>query len=134
MPLLVAEKETPHVQALYESDPALLVWWASEVECTSAIARLERDGSMTAASVDRALDRLAALTRSWHEIQPAEQVRTLAGRLLRVHPLRAADSLQLAAALVAAEGSPSSLELVSFEDRLVDAARREGLRIIGRPA
>ena len=47
-------------------------------------------------------------------------------RFLRVHPLRAADALQLAAAFVAAERRPSSLELVTLDDWLAAAARKEG--------
>jgi predicted nucleic acid-binding protein len=132
VPLLVAETTTPLVQAVYEADPVVLAWWATEVECVSAIARLERDGAMNSTSVSHALARLDALAESWHEVQPAEQVRRAARRLLRVHALRAADSLQLAAALVAAEGHPPSLELVSLDDRLGDAARREGFSVIGR--
>jgi hypothetical protein len=45
---------------------------------------------------------------------------------LRVHPLRAADALQLAAAFIAAERRPSSLEVVTLDDRLAAAARKEG--------
>jgi hypothetical protein len=132
VPLLVAETETPHAQAVFEADPVVIAWWATEVECVSAIARLERERTMSSTSVSRALDRLDALAGSWYEIQPAEQVRSLARRLLRVHTLRSADAFQLAAALVAAEGHPASLEIVSFDDRLGDAARREGLRVVGR--
>jgi predicted nucleic acid-binding protein len=57
-------------------------------------------------------------------------VRVTARRLLRVHNLRAADSLQLAAALVASEGHPASLEIVSLDDRLIDAAQREGFTVL----
>jgi hypothetical protein len=49
-----------------------------------------------------------------------------ARRVLRVHALRAADALQLAAALLVSEGNPGSLEVVTLDDRLLDAARREG--------
>lgn len=132
MPLLVTDPLTARVQAVFEADPVVVAWWASEVECASALARLEREGAASRQSVGAALDRLDALAASWHEIQPAEQVRRRARRLLRVHPLRAADSLQLAAALVAAEGHPGSLELVSLDERLADAALREGFRVVGR--
>ena len=40
------------------------------------------------------------------EVLPAEAVREQAARLLRLHPLRAADALQLAAALVWADSPP----------------------------
>jgi hypothetical protein len=46
-------------------------------------------------------------------------------RLLRVHPLRAAGALQLAAALEWA-GAPPDGELVTFDERLREAAVREG--------
>jgi predicted nucleic acid-binding protein len=76
---------------------------------------------------DRARGVLALLQEAWVEIQPQEAVRALAGRLLRVHPLRAADALQLAAALVWA-GSPAVGEMVVLDRRLREAARLEGLR------
>jgi predicted nucleic acid-binding protein len=66
----------------------------------------------------------------WDEIEPSEIIRETANRFLRVHPLRAADSLQLAAAFVAADGRPSSLEVVTLDDRLAEAARKEGFTII----
>jgi predicted nucleic acid-binding protein len=47
------------------------------------------------------------------------------------HPLRAADALQLGAALFAADGDPQSLELVTLDRRLADAARREGFPVLG---
>jgi hypothetical protein len=65
-------------------------------------------------------------------VLPVEAVRRTARRLLRVHDLRADDALQLAAAVVAAEGDPSSLEIVSLDDRLTEAARREGFIVRAR--
>jgi hypothetical protein len=57
-------------------------------------------------------------------------VRRTAERLLRTHPLRAADSLQLAAALIAADHDPSNLEIVCLDARLTSAARREGFAVL----
>ena len=86
-------------------------------------------------SADRFLagERLDALGLTWAEVQPSDQVRALASRLLRVHALPAADAFQLGAALLAAEGHPGSLTLVSLDERLALAAEREGLRVV-RPA
>lgn len=120
---------TASVQKIYERDPALLVWWATEIECVSAVGRLERLGELTARSAFQSLDRLDKIKEAWHEIEAIDAVRQTARRLLRVHALRAGDSLQLAAALVAAEGQPASLKVVSLDERLVDAARREGLSV-----
>jgi hypothetical protein len=49
VPLLVQEKQQEGMLALLEQDEVMVVWWATPVECTSAICRRERDGSLTAA-------------------------------------------------------------------------------------
>ena len=46
-------------------------------------------------------------------------------RVLRVHPLRAADALQLAAALEWSGGAASGM-FITYDERLRDAASREG--------
>ncbi len=107
VPLLLAESSTRRLQALLDEDPDILVWWASEMECASALGRLERMGALDANALALALDRLKQLANAWHEIEPNEIVRENALRFLRVHPLRAADALQLAAAFVAAETRPA---------------------------
>jgi uncharacterized protein len=104
VPLLVTEPTTQCVQALAVDDPNMLVWWASEVECVSALARLERGGVLDVKAIMEASERLRQLAYSWHEVEPSEIVRESATRFLRVHTLRAADALQLAAAFTAAEG------------------------------
>ena len=40
--LLVTEPTTKVMQTLAQKDPTMLVWSATEVECASAIARLDR--------------------------------------------------------------------------------------------
>jgi len=126
VPLLVAEAESGGLLALLDLDPEMFVWWGTPVECTSAISRREREGALSPRDVASALERLRTVASAWQEVLPAEPVRSTARRLLRVHPLRAADALQLAAAIVAAEHDPASLELVSLDDRLSEAAGREG--------
>ena len=51
-------------------------------------------------------------------------------RLLGLHHLRAADALQLGAALVAAYDQPLGSALVTLDARFADAARREGFRVL----
>ena len=132
IPLLVTEPQTRLVRDIYGSRPGMLVWWATEVECASAIARRERDGSLPSAPARQALARLDLLKKEWHEIQPTDRARGIGRRLLRVHPLRAADALQLAAAALASEGEPSSLEIVTLDERLLEAAQKEGFTAIPR--
>ena len=128
--LLVEEPATQPLLELYRKDPVVMAWWGSMVECASAIARLGRDEDLTDADSGEAFDRLASLSAAWHEIQPSDELRESAVRFLRVHPLRAADALQLAAAFTAAERRPSSLGFVCLDDKLVLAAKREGFNVV----
>ena len=130
VPLLVAEATTRSLQALARRDSDMLAWWGSQVECASAIARLERDALLDREGAQLAFDRLSQLADGWHEIEPSEIVRENAVRFRRVHPLRAADALQLAAAFLAAERRPSSLAVVTLDERLAEAARKEGFDVV----
>jgi uncharacterized protein len=130
VPLLVNEETTRRLQAVAAKDSAMLVWWGSAVECISALARLERDGALDPAAMTLALQRLRQLSSGWHEIDPSDEIRETAARFLRVHPLRAPDALQLAAAFAAAERRPASLEIVTLDDRLANAARKEGFALL----
>jgi predicted nucleic acid-binding protein len=128
------EPATRRLQAVVAKDPAMIVWWACEIECVSAIARAEREGLLDTKTITSALRRLAQLASAWHEVDPSDVVRETAARFLRIHPLRAADALQLAAAFLAADRRPASLELVTFDERLGVAARREGFAVIDAAA
>lgn len=131
LPLLVPEKRSDAMAELFRDDPAAAVWWATPVECTSALARLEREGRMTEVGWQTATERLRAAARGWTEVPPIDKVRDQATRLLRLHSLRAADALQLAAALVLADFDPRTLPLVTLDLHLAAAARREGFEVLG---
>lgn len=131
LPLLVDEPARERLIALLEEDAQVLAWWGTPVEIASALARREREGLLTADEVAAALDAARGLAESWHELVPSDAVRRTAERLLRTHPLRAADALQLAAALVGAGHDPGSLELVCMDEHLKAAARREGFTVLG---
>ena len=126
VPLLVREEETGRRRAHLQEDPRMTVWWACRLECSSALNRLRRDGSLDEAGLSRALRDLGTLADGWFEMQPTEELRARAMRLLRVHPLRAADAAQLAAALMATSENPSQLQFVTSDDRLRESAEKEG--------
>jgi uncharacterized protein len=130
VPLLAPQSMTAAAETLLQADSQMLVWWGTSVECISALARLERDRSLSHADVAMAQARLRGLVDAWNEVQPHVRVRTTAERLLRVHPLRAADALQLAAALEVAGAEPSGTAFVCFDRRLCEAAARETLVVI----
>jgi hypothetical protein len=129
VPLLVSETTTEQLGRLLSEDREMHVWWATEVECASTLARLEREG-VDPGVIEAALSRLAILRDDWNEIAPLSAVRLTAKRFLRLHPLRAADALQLAAAFALSDGDPGSVTFVSLDDRLRRAARLEGFALL----
>ncbi len=130
VPLLVSEPSSAAVRLAFARDPEVVAWWATELECVSALTRLEREGALTATSIADALHRLDELSMGWREVQPIGRIRQIASRLLRVHPLRAGDALQLGAAIVASEDQPATLPFVTLDDRLATAAEREGFATV----
>jgi predicted nucleic acid-binding protein len=134
VPLLTEEATTERLRGLARRDPGMFVWRASEVECVSALARLERSAVLDVNGVRHALDRLRKLADRWHEIEPSEVIRENAMRFLRVYPLRAADALQLAAGFIAADRRPASVQFVTLDERLADAAQKEGFSLVDIPA
>lgn len=112
-----------------QEDAKFVVWWGSRVECHSAIRRRRRDGGIDAADLDRALARLSALTGNWIEVPPSEAVRIRAERLLVGHGLRAADALQLGAALNAFKEQTTNEQFFPADSRLALAAAAEGFQV-----
>ena len=130
IPIVVAEPASEVLHGLADEDPAVVMWWATTVEALSGLHRKVREGELSAAYLAPAEDRLWAFLEDAHVMAPSGPLRDRAHRLLAVHPLRAADALQLAAALAWAEERPMGLELVTLDDRLRDAAMREGFSVL----
>jgi predicted nucleic acid-binding protein len=129
IPLLVQEEQTSRRKAQLRDDPRMTVWWACRLECSSALNRLRRDGSLDEEGLVRALGAMEILADSWYEVLPTGELRARAMRLLRVHPLRAADSQQLSAALIATSENPSMLPFLTADERLREAAQKEGFAV-----
>lgn len=129
VPLLISEADSERRMAQLAEDPVMIVWWASRVECASALARKARESGASEADLRNGTDCLDRLVRSWVEVVPLETVRTAAERCLRLHPLRTADAFQLAAALVECRFEPRSLTFVCADNRLAAAASREGFNV-----
>ena len=77
--------------------------------------------------------RMEAFARGWFELVPSEAIRRLARRLVRTHPLRAADALQLSAALTLAAGGVETLRFACSGLQLCEVAEIENL-IVLRPS
>jgi len=103
----------------------IVTWWGTSLECISAIARRQREGA-GAAIVAESYRRLQAMRDGWQEVHASESLHRTAVRLLKTHPLRAGDALQLGAALVASNFEADSARFLTEDARLKQAAEREG--------
>jgi len=129
IPLCLKERASEPIKGLMKGDEDLVVWWTTRVECLSALSRRQREGVLSPGDEAKARAVLSAVGTAWSEVQPTETVRLRAERLLSIHPLRAADALQLAAALIWAQEQPRGLEFVCLDQNLREAALKEGFSI-----
>jgi uncharacterized protein len=130
VPLLLEEPSSDAVRALLREDPAMVAWRLAGTEVVSALWRRRRADEMDEAARRFAEQGLTLLESTWTSVEDAAHVDRRARRLLAAHPLRAADALQLAAALVACDERSDVLPFVTLDDRLAEAARREGFVVV----
>ena len=126
VPLLVRQKSSPLAEVWVTEDADMTVWTLTSVEVLSAFRRLVREQGLDEERAVIAERRLDELVRACHVVVDVTAVKRLASRLLRFHPLRAFDALQLGAALLWAEGHPEGRTLHTLDTRLGSAAEREG--------
>ena len=129
VPLCVHENTSRQAQLqLRRSLP--VVWWASSIEVHSAVARLYRQGKLRDVEKNGALARLDVLSRAWREVLPSDSIRDLARQLLDTYEFRAADSLQLAAAITWCQHRPARRTFLSADQRLSKCATAVGFAVI----
>ncbi len=128
-PLLVEEAASAGREQQLKDDGVMIVWYGTPAEIQSALSRRKREGALDPGSERFALDRWKELKASWAEVEPLRTVRERALRLLRVHPLRAADAFQLAAALAACSEQTAAFDFLTADDRLREAAAAEGFSV-----
>ena len=129
IPLCLEEPNTRKLIDILSTDRNLVVWWGSSIECYSALIRLKKEKAISESEWQDAQNILKNLEDSWIEIQPISRVKEFAERILRLHSLKAADSFQLAAALLWAQNNPSEYDFVTFDNKLKIAAMKEGFKI-----
>ena len=129
-PLIYPERTSDSLREVYRKDPHVTTWVLTPVEIGSALARKRREGEASAVIL-RARQFLAELERNWTEIRDLPAVRQRALRLVEVHPLRAADALQLAAALVGVREQTQGTGFVTLDQALAEAAQKEGFEVSG---
>jgi predicted nucleic acid-binding protein len=129
VPLLVAEPRSELVTTLLSGDEEPVIWWTTPLECQAALRRRHRESPWPAAQLASATERLRLIVQHVDTIAPTDDLRRRAGRLVASHPLRAADALQLAAALIWCEEQPHGEGFVTLDARLSEAAANEGFTV-----
>ncbi len=134
VPLVVTQPSSRDAESWIAQDGSMVLWTLAEIEVASALWRLVREGRLD----EKVASRAEPLVRRWvqrsHIVYAVDEVKEIACRLLRMHDLRAADALQLGAALVWADGRPAGLVLATFDRRLARAAAKEGFDVVPRLA
>jgi predicted nucleic acid-binding protein len=130
VPLVVEEAASAACRRLLRDKADVAVWTLTRTEMASAIWRRARAGDLDMSAVPRVLSRIAALAERWTEITDVDLVRDRAERLLAQNALRAADALQLAAALVLTRERPRNRDFIAADGDLARAATSEGFRVV----
>lgn len=130
LPLALDEPSARVVRSLLRRDAEAILWWGTPVECASALERTVREGRLARAAAESAWAVVVSLRERAFEVQPSEEVRLRSLRLLKLHPIRAADAFQLAAALTWCREQTAGSGFVCLDERLRQAALLEGFEVL----
>jgi predicted nucleic acid-binding protein len=130
VPLVVEEATSASCRHILRKKAEIGTWALTRTEMVSAVWRRSREGDLGTSDVRRAVSRIDGLAAAWTEVTDLDLVRDRAERLLAVHVLRAADALQLAAALVLVDERTRGRDFVVVDGGLADAATAEGFNVI----
>lgn len=129
LPLITHQKSSPEIWGFRERCTTIHVWTLTPIEVFSALSRLQRMGEIPSSIAEQAQANLPDIFRTFEMICDVDAVKARALRVLRMHPLKAADALQLAAALAACADNPPAHSFVTLDRVLAEAASREGFKI-----
>ena len=88
-----------------------------------------RNGDIDSQTYARLTHEAQGYAKQWAVVAPSAEVALKARALLEQYPLRAADSLQLAAALIWCEDHPKGRVFLTFDKRLREAAEHVGFTL-----
>lgn len=129
VPLCINEPRSILAGRIWKRFPEKIVWWETSVEISSALARLERENKISLSQRQKAEKRLETIEKIWKEIQPVARIKELARTFPALYALKAADSLQLAAAMVWCKEKPKNKNFISGDDKLLKAVEKVGFTI-----
>lgn len=131
VPLLTTQPASERARTLLRGDGSIVVWWGTYVDSLSALRRLEREGHLSSGAFRTCNAILDELALAWTEVTASTEVRVQAANMLATHPLRAADALQLGAALVWCGRPDGVAKFATFDERLAEAAVAERFTVLG---
>ena len=129
LPLFVAERSTAEMRELAELDSDIIVWTLTFVELISSVWRRE-PGAYPDIHRAEAARRISAADGKWFKVSGIRAVIAVSKDVANRRRLRAGDTLQLSAAIVASDGHPASLPFVTLDRDLASAARAEGFPVL----
>ena len=100
------------------------------IEIASGLARREREGAVSVAERDRAIEKLNADLMAYVLVELTPELTADAQTLLLRHPLRSGDAIQLASCLYLQRETGRRSVFAAFDRRLNEAARAEGLTLL----
>ncbi len=128
LPLCILQPQTTAAQACF-ARYEIVTWWATPIEIVSGLNRLERMGTITHSHYLATKPFVQKIVRDFMLVHESAGISKDACALLGLHPLRAADALQLAAALEACEHQPRGYVFITADRRLADAAKKTGFTV-----
>jgi len=110
-------------------DPDVAIWALTSVELLSAVSRLGRQAVGLDDLVPALRAAALALVGRCAVMTDVDGARRRAERVVGVHPIAAADAMQIGAALVVCGDRPERLEFVTLDAQLARCAQLEGFRV-----
>lgn len=101
------------------------------IECDRVLHRAAALGELTEAEAADRRSYLSAAAGHWHVLRIGPEVVERARQPFPGDPIRTLDAIHLASVLVA-RAAVAGLELLSFDDRIRDVAKKLGLKVIPR--
>lgn len=129
VPLLIEEPSSALIESTLSGGADLFIWTLTPIEITSALTRLLRKGTLSEEQFQEALKHLQHLLGSVYLVEHVAEVKLRAFRCLKVHPLKSADALQLAAALTLCFDQPQGHSFITLDKQLASAASKEGFEV-----
>ena len=130
--VIVEQTSSFSVRTLYQqlAGEGVVVWTLTPIEFVSAVCRLTRQNDITQTQAISLISEFRGIATTFELVSQVELVKQGAERILHLYPLKAADALQLAAALVGVDHKPEGHQFVSLDRTLAEAALKEGFRVL----